>query len=44
MPSIETAVVVAIGGLVLLFGWKQWNDNLRPGVEHQVNEMTTVIR
>jgi hypothetical protein len=43
MPSIETCVMVAIGGLVLLFGWSKWND-LKPGVEKQVKEVVDVIK
>lgn len=43
MPSIETAVMVAIGGLILLFGWSQWSTNLQPGVEEQVGKMQEVI-
>jgi hypothetical protein len=43
MPSIETAVMVAIGGLILLFGWSQWSSNLQPGVEEQVKQVKAVI-
>jgi hypothetical protein len=36
-------VMVAIGGLVLLFGWKQWNDNLRPNIENRVTDVRGFI-
>jgi hypothetical protein len=43
MPSIETAVMVAVGGLIILFGWSQWSGNIQPGVKKQVEEVKKVI-
>lgn len=43
MPSIETAVMVAVGALVILFGWSQWSTNLQPNVEGQVKNVKAII-
>ena len=43
MPSIETCVMVAVGGLVILFGWSQWSGNIQPGVDKQVKEVKKII-
>jgi len=43
MPSIETAVMVAIGALVMLFGWKTWTETIQPGVTHQAGRLDGVI-
>ncbi len=43
MPSIETAVMVAIGALVMLFGWNTWTKTIQPGVTHQAGQLNGVI-
>lgn len=43
MPSIETAVMVAIGALVMLFGWNTWEKTLKPGVTNQAGAVSGVI-
>jgi|GEM_PF-3991745 predicted small integral membrane protein len=43
MPSIETAVMVAIGALIMLVGWNVWEKQIKPGVETQAKKVETTI-
>jgi len=43
MPSIETAVMVAIGALVMIFGWNTWDKTLKPGVKDQADALDVII-